>query len=66
MPFFTAPVGSLRTLWPMGDAVVSQVAGEFGTATTLSTLSMTPMEKVAEVKWSKVVPTLSMRGSRNS
>ena len=55
VPFFTAPVGSLRTLWPMGDAVVSQVAGEFGTATTLSTLSMTPMEKVAEAssgpKW---------------
>ena len=31
VPFFTAPVGSLRTLWPKGDAVVSQVAGEFGT-----------------------------------
>ena len=48
LPFFVAPVGSLRTLWPMADAVASQVAGEFGTAMALSTLSQTPMESVAE------------------
>ena len=55
LPFFVAPVGSLRTLWPMADAVASQVAGEFGTAMTLSTLSQTPMEAVADAsngpKW---------------
>ena len=48
LPFFIAPIGSLRTLWPMADAVASQVAGEFGTAMTLSTLSTTPMEDVSE------------------
>ena len=55
LPFFVAPVGSLRTLWPKADAVASQVAGEFGTAMALSTLSQTPMEFVAEAsngpKW---------------
>ena len=48
VPWYIAPVGSLRALYPMGDAVASQVAGEFGTAMTLSTLSGTPMESVAE------------------
>ena len=55
LPFFVSPVGSLRTLWPMADAVASQVAGDFGTAMTLSTLSQTPMEAVADAssgpKW---------------
>ncbi|MEM7112232.1 MAG: alpha-hydroxy acid oxidase [Chloroflexota bacterium] len=46
VPWFTAPVGSLRALYPMGDAVVSRVAGEFGTVMALSTLSGTPMEAV--------------------
>ena len=48
VPWYIAPVGSLRALYPMGDAIASQVAGEFGTAMTLSTLSGTPMESVAE------------------
>lgn len=46
VPWFTAPVGSLRMLYPMGDAVVARVAGEFGTVMALSTLSGTPMERV--------------------
>ena len=47
IPFFISPVGSLRALGPMADAVASRVAGEFGTVMTLSTLSGTPMEDVA-------------------
>jgi len=46
VPWYISPVGSLATLEPAGDAVASQVAGEFGTIMTLSTLSGTPMEKV--------------------
>ena len=55
LPFFISPVGSLRTLWPKADAVASRVAGDFGTAMSLSTLSQTPMEDVCEAssgpKW---------------
>jgi L-lactate dehydrogenase (cytochrome) len=47
VPWFISPVGSLRSLYPMGDAVASRVAGEFGTVMTQSTLSGTPMEDVA-------------------
>jgi len=47
VPWFICPVGSLRSLYPMGDAVASKVAGEFGTVMTLSTLSGTPLEDVA-------------------
>ena len=46
VPWFIAPVGSLRALYPMADAVASRVAGEFGTVMTLSTMSGTPMEDV--------------------
>jgi L-lactate dehydrogenase (cytochrome) len=46
VPWFIAPVGSLRMLYPMADAVAAQVAGEFGTVMTQSTLSGTPMEAV--------------------
>lgn len=48
VPWYISPVGSLRTLYPMADAVASKVAGEFGTAMALSTLSGTPMEDVAK------------------
>lgn len=47
VPWFISPVGSLRTLYPMADAVAAQVAGEFGTVMTQSTLSGTPVEAVA-------------------
>lgn len=48
VPWFISPVGSLRALYPMADAVASKVAGEFGTVMSLSTLSGTPLEDVAE------------------
>ena len=47
VPFFISPVGSLRSLYPLADAVAARVAGEFDTVMTLSTLSGTPMEEVA-------------------
>ncbi|MEM1128534.1 MAG: alpha-hydroxy acid oxidase [Bacteroidota bacterium] len=47
VPWYIAPVGSLRTLYPRAEAVAAQVAGSFGTAMTLSTLSGTPLEEVA-------------------
>lgn len=46
VPWFIAPVGSLRLLYPMADAVAARVAGEYGTVMALSTLSGTPMEDV--------------------
>ncbi len=47
VPWFIAPVGSLRMLYPMADAVAARVAGEFGTVMAQSTLSGTPLESVA-------------------
>ena len=47
VPWFIAPVGSLRSLYPKADAVASRVAGEFGTVMALSTLSGTPLEDVS-------------------
>ena len=47
VPWYISPVGSLSTLEPAGEAIASQVAGEFGTIMALSTLSGTPMEQVA-------------------
>jgi L-lactate dehydrogenase (cytochrome) len=46
VPWFIAPVGSLRMLYPLADAVAAQVAGDFGTVMTQSTLSGTPLEAV--------------------
>lgn len=48
VPWYLSPVGSLRTLYPKGDAVAARVAGNFGTVMGLSTLSGTPMEEVAQ------------------
>lgn len=46
VPWYISPVGSLRALYPMADAIASQVAGEFGTVMAQSTLSGTTMEDV--------------------
>jgi L-lactate dehydrogenase (cytochrome) len=47
VPWFVAPIGSLRSLWPRAEAIAAEVAGEFGTIMALSTLTGTPMEEVA-------------------
>src|SRR5262245_52060818 len=47
VPWFVAPVGSLRSVWPKAEAIAAEVAAEFGTVVGLSTLTGTPMEEVA-------------------
>jgi L-lactate dehydrogenase (cytochrome) len=47
VPWFVAPVGSLRSVWPKAEAIAARVAGERGTVCALSTLTGTPMEEVA-------------------
>ena len=46
VPWFISPVGSLRVLWPMAEAIAARVAGEFGTVMAQSTLTGTKMEEV--------------------
>lgn len=46
MPMICGPIGSLRTLWPNGEAVAAKAAGEAGTICTLSTLTGTRLEEV--------------------
>lgn len=46
LPWYISPVGSLRSLYPMADAIASQVAGEYGTVMAQSTLSGTRLEDV--------------------
>ncbi|MEM7477497.1 MAG: alpha-hydroxy acid oxidase [Planctomycetota bacterium] len=46
MPIIVGPVGSLRTLWPKGEAAAAKAAGEAGTVAALSTLTGTRMEEV--------------------
>lgn len=46
MPIIAGPIGSLRTLWPKGEAVAAKAAGEAGTICTLSTLTGTRLEEV--------------------
>jgi hypothetical protein len=41
MPVIAAPVGSLRLLWPRGEAVAAKAVGEAGTIVALSTLTGT-------------------------
>lgn len=48
MPIIAGPVGSLRTLWPKGEALAAKAAGEAGTICTLSTLTGTRLEEVKE------------------
>jgi len=48
MPVIAAPVGSLRTLFPVGEAVAASVIGKAGTICTLSTLTGTRLEDVKE------------------
>jgi L-lactate dehydrogenase (cytochrome) len=46
MPIIAGPVGSLRTLWPQGEAIAAKAIGEAGTICTLSTLTGTRLEEV--------------------
>ncbi len=48
MPIIAGPVGSLRTLWPKGEAVAAKATGDVGTICTLSTLTGTRLEEVEQ------------------
>jgi len=49
MPVVAAPVGSQRSLWLEGEAVVAEAAGNAGVIYALSTLTGTRLERVKEV-----------------
>src|SRR5258708_1533131 len=49
MPIIAAPVGSQRSLWPEGETVAAEAAGNAGLIYCLSTLTGTKMERVKEV-----------------
>ena len=66
VPWYISPVGSLRTLYPMADAVASQVAGEFGTVMGQSTFSGTPMEDVTKASKGKCWYQLYLCGGRET
>ena len=60
MPVIAAPVGSLRNLWPRGEAVAAAAVCKAGTICTLSTLTGTRLEEVKEAAQGTVlVPTVS-------
>ncbi len=46
LPVIAAPVGSLRTLWPRGEAAAAAAIGRAGTICSLSTLTGTRLEEV--------------------
>src|SRR6266702_5588127 len=48
LPVIAAPVGSLRHLWPRGEAVAAAAVGKAGSICTLSTLTGTRLEEVKE------------------
>ncbi|HLW64909.1 MAG TPA: alpha-hydroxy acid oxidase [Gemmataceae bacterium] len=64
IPWFVAPVGSLRSLWPKAEAVAAKVAGEYGTVLALSTVTGTPMEEVAAASARKCWFQLYLCGGR--
>lgn len=66
VPWFICPVGSLRSLYPKGDAVASRVAGEFGTVMAQSTLSGTRMEEVAAASQGQCWYQLYLCGGRDT
>jgi len=65
VPWFVAPVGSLRSVWPKAESIAAQVAGECGTICALSTLTGTPMEEVAAASVGKCWFQLYLCGGRD-
>ncbi len=55
MPLLLAPVGFSRMLWPRGEVAAAHAAGKAGVGYTLTTISGSPLEDVAQAtsgpKW---------------
>lgn len=55
MPLLLAPVGFSRMLWPRGEVIAARAAGKAGVGYTLTTISGSPLEDVAQAtpgpKW---------------
>ncbi len=55
MPLLLAPVGFSRMLWPRGEVLAARAAGKAGVGYTLTTISGSPLEDVAQAtsgpKW---------------
>ena len=66
VPWYISPVGSLRTIYPKGEAVAARVAGNFGTVMGLSTLSGTRMEEVAAASSKQCWFQLYLCGGRDT
>jgi L-lactate dehydrogenase (cytochrome) len=66
MPVIAAPVGSLRLLWPRGEAVAAKAVGEAGTIVALSTLTGTRLEEVKDAAQGPCWYQLYLVGGRNA
>ena len=66
MPVIAAPVGSLRLLWPRGEAVAAKAVGEAGTIVALSTLTGTRLEEVKNAAQGPCWYQLYLVGGRNA
>ncbi len=64
LPIILAPVGSSRMFYPRGECAASEVAGEFGTIYTLSTLSGCRMEDVKAATRGRAWYQLYLLGGR--
>jgi L-lactate dehydrogenase (cytochrome) len=65
LPFVLAPVGSSRMLWPKGEVQAAAAAGAAGTAYSLSTLSGTNLEEVAQATKGPLWYQLYLAGGRD-
>jgi len=66
MPIIAGPIGSLRTVWPRGEAVAAKATGEAGTICTLSTLTGTRLEDVKAASTHDCWFQLYLVGGRDS
>ncbi|MEE8440679.1 MAG: alpha-hydroxy acid oxidase [Spirochaetia bacterium] len=66
MPVIGGPVGSLRLLWPHGEAAAARAIGEAETICVLSTLTGTPLEEVKQASKEPCWYQLYLIGGRST
>jgi isopentenyl diphosphate isomerase/L-lactate dehydrogenase-like FMN-dependent dehydrogenase len=66
MPFLLAPVGFSRLICPQGEVMAARAAGKAGIGFTLTTISGSPLEKVAEATASPRWYQLYLVGGREA